>query len=169
MTDNSKLIERLLEASGEATLKAWSVDVGKDKYQLASVLLSEAATALQAAQDALAYDAMMAEQLCNALERREARIKELEVELTDAFKALRTLIHERDEARQQRDEYLNNAFILKLDLDEARRALEPFAKQADRYDPVEGDDDHPLWGAHTLTIGDVRRARSASDREGGEE
>jgi hypothetical protein len=45
--------------------------------------------------------------------------------------------------------------------DEMLTALEPFADKAARYDPPEGDDSHPLWGAHLLTIGDVRRARAA--------
>jgi uncharacterized protein with von Willebrand factor type A (vWA) domain len=88
-------------------------------------------------------------------EAAEARVKELE-----------------DECEAQCDrrlEQMERGNTAIRERDEARKALEPFAKQADRYDPVEGDDDHPLWGAHTLTIGDVRRARSASsNREGGE-
>jgi DNA repair exonuclease SbcCD ATPase subunit len=108
--------------------------------------LSERKTELE---EGRAYDAMMADQLCSALERREERIKELRSNWQECGELLDTAMRERDEAR---------------------RALEPFAEQASRYDPVEGDDDHPLWGAHTLTIGDVRRARSASsNREDGEE
>jgi len=48
MTKEQDIVERLLEASGEATLKAWSVDVGKDKYQNASVLFAEAAQTIAA-------------------------------------------------------------------------------------------------------------------------
>jgi len=149
-------------------------------------------------EEALAYDAMMADQLCTTLERREARIKELvdrivaKDELIEEWKRLHheqadliaTAIRERDELEAERARLWNENRDIRATIDvekavadtairerdEARKALEPFAKQADRYDPVEGDDDHPLWGAHTLTIGDVRRARIASsNREGGEE
>ena len=40
------------------------------------------------------------------------------------------------------------------------KALQPFAKEADRFDPVENDDHFLTWGT-TFTIGDLRRARSA--------
>lgn len=51
-------------------------------------------------------------------------------------------------------------------MSDLRAALEPFAKEADRYDPLEGDDGLPIWGEHSITIGDLRRARSALAGDG---
>ena len=46
-------------------------------------------------------------------------------------------------------------------LGEAREALEPFAKEAVKYDPDNGDGDMPPWDSHAvLTIGDLRKARA---------
>lgn len=41
------------------------------------------------------------------------------------------------------------------------KALEPFAKTAEYYEPNEGDDADHLWGENNLKIGDLRRARTA--------
>lgn len=40
-------------------------------------------------------------------------------------------------------------------------ALRPFAEEAARYEPPEGDDEQLLWGEFKLTIGSLRRARAA--------
>ena len=47
--------------------------------------------------------------------------------------------------------------------DRLRAALEPFAREADRYEPDEGDDRDRMWDTDgcTLRIGDLRRARAA--------
>jgi hypothetical protein len=124
MTQDKDIVERLLEASGEATLKAWSVEVGKDKYQLASVLLSEAATALQAAQDAMAYDAMMADQLCSTLERREERITELELIRDSHSRDTLAALRERDQWKALAEVGTEIASGYLRERDEARKALE---------------------------------------------
>lgn len=46
---------------------------------------------------------------------------------------------------------------LQQQLSTAREALEPFAKEAFRYDPPEGDDDFKAWSSE-FTIGQLRRA-----------
>lgn len=40
------------------------------------------------------------------------------------------------------------------------KALEPFAKEAGKFDPVENDDHFLTWGT-TFTVGDLRAARAA--------
>jgi hypothetical protein len=48
------------------------------------------------------------------------------------------------------------------DIAEVKAALEPFAKEADRYDPDEGDDGQFAWAnSGGVTIGMLRRAREA--------
>jgi hypothetical protein len=83
----------------------------------------------------------------------EQRVAELQAkwDLRDAdhIRVLRMadeLIVERDTARAA--------------LTAAEVALKPFADEADRYEPDEGDGDHPAWDT-TITIGDLRRARAA--------
>lgn len=47
-------------------------------------------------------------------------------------------------------------------------ALQPFAQDANRYDPPENDDDDLLWSSAGGTrIGDLRRARDAIKRAEG--
>lgn len=46
------------------------------------------------------------------------------------------------------------------EIERLRRALEPFAKQAERYEPNEGDEDYRAWDS-LFKIGDLRRARQA--------
>lgn len=46
------------------------------------------------------------------------------------------------------------------EIERLQAALKPFAKEADRYDPDEGDDDRPAWDTQ-FTIGVFRRARAA--------
>ena len=42
------------------------------------------------------------------------------------------------------------------------KALKPFAKEAVKYDPDDGDGDFPPWDSHNVwTIGDLRTARAA--------
>lgn len=58
-----------------------------------------------------------------------------------------------------------NEFKRRADAAEARvkvleKELEPFAKEAERYEPDEGDDDQIAW-ASDFTIGLLRRARAA--------
>jgi len=43
---------------------------------------------------------------------------------------------------------------------ELEAALMPFAEQAERYDPDEGDDLQSAWDSGGITIGDLRRARA---------
>lgn len=43
-------------------------------------------------------------------------------------------------------------------------ALRPFAKEADRYDPDDGDGDLPAWDTQVLTK-DLRNARAALGEE----
>jgi len=43
-------------------------------------------------------------------------------------------------------------------IEKLREALRPFAQDAARYEPDEGDSGQRLWGEITLTIGDLRRA-----------
>lgn len=50
---------------------------------------------------------------------------------------------------------------LALERDGLREALKPFADEAASFDPPEGDDDYPPYGDLDLTIGDLRRARTA--------
>jgi hypothetical protein len=67
-------------------------------------------------------------------------------------------------AREQEARHAAEAEIERL-----RAALEPFAKEADRYEPNEGDDDVRAWGS-SFPICYLRRARdaleSASERPG---
>ena len=44
--------------------------------------------------------------------------------------------------------------------DRLREALKPFADEAERYEPDEGDDRHVAWSS-PFSIGALRRARSA--------
>jgi hypothetical protein len=41
-----------------------------------------------------------------------------------------------------------------------RAALEPFAREADKYMPAEGDDEYSAWDSR-FKIGELRRARNA--------
>jgi len=50
--------------------------------------------------------------------------------------------------------------------DRLREALRPFAKEAEKYEPDEGDDKSTAWDT-SLTIGHVRRARSVLAPEQG--
>lgn len=54
---------------------------------------------------------------------------------------------------------------LRAENEKLREALEPFGKEADRYDPDEGDSSDYLWDGSTaasvLRIGHLRRARAA--------
>lgn len=52
------------------------------------------------------------------------------------------------------------AEALEQQLSTAREALEPFAKEAFRYEPPEGDDDMNAWDSR-FTIGQLRRAAAA--------
>ena len=47
------------------------------------------------------------------------------------------------------------------------KALEPFAREAERYDPPEDDDDHHVWDCNSseLTVGNLRRARAAENEK----
>ena len=46
-----------------------------------------------------------------------------------------------------------------------REALKPFAVEARRYDPPEGDNDLKAWSSQ-FTIGDLRRAAEAYQEQG---
>ena len=107
-----------------------------------------------------------AEQAAELLELREKAAKERIAGLEDNIGRMTTIpdhprhLEERLARANEINTFLHErAESLIRERDEARKALEPFARQADRYDPLEGDDDHPLWGAHQITIGEVRRAR----------
>jgi len=50
--------------------------------------------------------------------------------------------------------------LLEQQLKTAREALEPFAKEAFRYEPPEGDDDMNAWDSQ-FTIGQLRSAAAA--------
>jgi len=50
------------------------------------------------------------------------------------------------------------------EIERLRAALEPFAKEADRYEPNEGDDDVRAWGS-SFPIYYLRRARDALGNE----
>lgn len=54
---------------------------------------------------------------------------------------------------------------LRSEVTRLREALEPFAKEAPKYDPPEGDDDHLPFGVN-ITIGNLRRARTEINTEG---
>lgn len=54
---------------------------------------------------------------------------------------------------------------LSQERDRLREALEPFASLADCYDPDEGDSDQLAWGNNATTIGHLRRARAALNKE----
>lgn len=58
---------------------------------------------------------------------------------------------------------------LEAQVRELREALEPFAKHACAYDPDESDGHLPMWGAHEIPIGDLRRARAALSAPCGQE
>ena len=49
---------------------------------------------------------------------------------------------------------------LRAEIARLREALEPFAAEAEAYDPPEGDDYYIAWGAD-FPIGALRRARAA--------
>lgn len=113
-----------------------------------------------------------AEQAAELLELREKAAKERIADLEDKIGRMTTIpVHPRYLEEQLTRANEINTFLYERveslihERDEARKALEPFAAQADRYDPLEGDDDHPLWGAHQITIGEVRRARSVLKAE----
>jgi len=116
---------------------------------------AEAAEArVEELEEALAYDAMMADQLCTALERREERIKELE--------RLYGI------ARNYCEDWHVQATTAVRERDEARKALEPFI----HYEPWmdEWQDHQQVSSVTRHTFGDLRRARAAlsSNREAGE-
>lgn len=55
---------------------------------------------------------------------------------------------------------------LRAENERLRAALEPFAEAANRYDPIEGDDQFEAWD-WSPTLGMLRRARAAL-AEGGD-
>lgn len=65
-----------------------------------------------------------------------------------------------------RDEQMRIRIEAAAKIDALRKALEPFAAEADRYEPDEGDGDHPAWDT-TVTIGNLRAARSLLSEGGG--
>lgn len=84
-----------------------------------------------------------------------------EREMRERHKRLQSLCRERNRVSlAQLECMVNDAAALIDALQAAREALRPFAEEADRYEPDEGDGDHPAWDT-TVTIGDLRRARAA--------
>lgn len=59
------------------------------------------------------------------------------------------------------DEAAAEITALRERVEKLEAALRPFAEEAARYEPPEGDDEQLLWGEFKLTIGSLRRARAA--------
>jgi len=85
----------------------------------------------------------------------------------NAATEIEALRRENQELRAERDEWKAMATEFKglteewqARAEQLEAALEPFAKEADLYDPPEGDDDQPAW-SRDFPIGMLRRARSA--------
>lgn len=107
----------------------------------------------------------------NAVSKLEANRTDLEAALTAAFEALEDESEElrirlagaflnigKAEARATAAEATVTALQEKLA--KAAEALEPFAKEADIYDPPSGDGAHAAW-SNDFSIGTLRRARTA--------
>ena len=90
----------------------------------------------------------LAERQVNASGSRATFVSDMYFEAADAIE-------------QARAEILS----LSQERDRLREALAPFATLADSYDPDEGDSDQLAWGNNTTTIGDLRRARAALNKE----
>jgi len=73
---------------------------------------------------------------------------------------IESLRRENQELREQCAFHTSIIEELSNERDGLRKALEPFAKEADIYDPPRGDDDHPAW-SRDFPIGMLRRARRA--------
>lgn len=79
-----------------------------------------------------------------------------------------TVVRERDEWKSVADRELGllraaeaDNTRLKAGMEALGAALKPFASEAERYDPEEGDDSDHLYGDVRLRIGDLRAARHA--------
>lgn len=90
--------------------------------------------------------------------------------LREAADRIEAIEKENAELRQLADDRLNDAVRLTnektdywLRIYELEKALEPFAREADCYDPDDGDGDQIPWGTPVyFKIRDLRRARLAS-------
>ena len=67
------------------------------------------------------------------------------------------------EARAALERIASDLINLRKVMEETERVLEPFAKEADSFEPYKKDDSYEAWDVD-LTIGDLRRARTAYAR-----
>ena len=98
--------------------------------------------------------------ICAPMEKKHARAKALRDYIQGVRERAEAAEAEAKDQRRWREETLLRAATAEAELARTREALEPFSKEADRYDPPENDDKSPVWQCR-LTLGDLRRARAA--------
>lgn len=135
-----------------AVLREWAGNYEEGSFDTEAGLMAEAADALDTLQSRL--EAAEAER--NGWRKIVGDISAL-VPLSSVLQATGTTGDLIDWIKQQ----VEGREAAEAKLAEAGKALEPFAKEADRYEPDEADDHLPAFDS-SISIGCLRRARSAA-------